>query len=202
MRLPRTSLLLFLLIGAAAGPAHAQRLSALPLSLQARVGAALPMGDFADRGPGFEAEPGVAFGIGAALRLLPMLELYGEYRQERFGCGECADADIDGGAVSAGVEGGAQLNLPLGPLRGIGPWVRGGVVYQALELAEAQGGVASERGTGYAVGGGLRLGLMGVAVLPGVHYRSYPAEFHFRDLPARSIDVSHLVADVAVSIAF
>lgn len=195
------------LLAACASPitAHAQILSSLrriPLAVEARGGVGIPLGDFADSDREVGAGAGFAFGIGASLRLVPLLAVYGEYQQTSFSCGECGRVDLDDRARDSGVELGARFTppLPLG-LWGMSPWARAGVVLHELEFSGNGGDASSDRGTGLAVGAGVSVPVAaGLSVTPGISFRTYPANFSFDqlDLPDRSVDVSSVRFDVGL----
>ncbi len=197
LRLPLVALLALL----APGRADAQVLSRLPLSLHARVGAASPTGDFAQRSPGIAAEPGASFEVGGVLRLAPFLGLYAAWQQERFGCEECGAVSLDDRAVARGFEAGGEVSSPFRPL-GLTPWARVGVVRHSLRFSREESSLSSEPGAGFGVGGGVRVPVGPVAISPGVRYQSYSVDVEFGGYPTRRMDVSQLTFDVGLLLPF
>lgn len=193
--------LLAALLLTAAPPAHAQVLSRLPLSLQARIGMASPQGAFAETSPGLGAEPGLAWELGGLLQPIRWLGVYAGYQQGRFGCAECEGVGMDGSSIASGVEAGVQFSSPVQRF-GLRPWVRGGAVRHFLSFARGESGIRSEPGVGFAVGGGLEVEIVGVRLAPGVRYQSYPVEVRFSGFPARDVDVSHLTLDLGLILPF
>jgi hypothetical protein len=81
------------LVTLAAAPAAAQ--GALPLSLEARIDAGIPLGDAGD-----DYDTGVGFEAIGVLHLTPAFGLYGGYTSTRFGLEESdEDVTLDGGEV-------------------------------------------------------------------------------------------------------
>lgn len=95
------------LVIAAAAPAEAGAQGSLPIAVEVRIDAGLPVGDAAD-----VYENGVGFGIDGFVHVTPSFALYGGYSQFEFdveGLGD-VDAKLDGpevgGRVTLGTGGG------------------------------------------------------------------------------------------------
>ena len=104
---------------AAADPLTAQL---LPLSLEARGGAALPAGEFRDAVQG-----GPAGEVSATWHALPLAGVYGAYQWNRFSWD-----GMEGHATDAGFAVGIRIAIPT-PLLPIDPWIRAGVVAHRLD---------------------------------------------------------------------
>ena len=189
------------LVSAPVGRADAQLLSRLPLAFQARAGVAVPTGTFADPSPGIGAEPGLALELGGLLEATSWLGVYAGYQRSRFGCEGCRAVNADAGVTTTGASAGVQLRSPLARF-GVRPWARGGAVRQTLEFRRDDSGIRSEPGTGFGLGGGVEVEVLGVRIAPGVHFQSYPVDVQFAGYPTRSLDVSHLTVDLGLVLPF
>jgi hypothetical protein len=176
-----------------AGAAGAQTLP-IPLSVEGRVDAAFPMGDFGD-----VADTGVGYGVGAALGIVPGLGVYGTYSHTRFGSAPGSTDTPD--ATDTGFSVGLTAALP-GTSARVAPWVGGGLVFHKLELGGSGAGIDQEMG--FEVGGGVAVGVApGVRLTPGVGYRRYAASIPaLGGLAARDLDVQYLTLGVGLNIAF
>jgi opacity protein-like surface antigen len=197
---PVIALLVPFLLYVAPESAAAQILPDLPLSVEARVGVAIPVGDFADAQPGIEAEAGPAFAVGAAYHFTPMFALFGEYEWAAFSCPRCDDAGIDDEVIDSGAGFGLEASLPLA---GLGPWLRAGGVYHEIEFSGEGGQLSSEPALGFQIGAGASVMLLpALRITPGIFYRTYSAELDLGGLPSETVDVNHLTVDVGLSYRF
>ena len=172
----------------------------IAISVDARVGAAFPLGEFASSDDGFASETGPSYGIGATIYPTDMIGLYGGYQRSDFGCDQCG-FPLNSSMVAAGYEAGLEVSVPLGAAA-FQPWLRGGIVHQTLAFS---GEMSSEPATGFAGAIGVSIPLPANLVLrPGVRYFAHAADFDFpiNSLPDRSIDVQAFAADVGLSIRF
>lgn len=198
--LPRA--LALLLTACAAPHAGAQTLAGLPLSVEVRLGAGIPIGEFAEDAPGVGAQAGPAFSAGARLHLSPVLAVYGAYSGTAFSCPRCGEAGIDESVVDAGAEFGVHATLPA-RVAGAAPWVRAGGVYRHLTFSGQGGRLSSDAAAGFEAGAGVSVQLTpSLAIEPGVRFRTYAAELDLGDSPARTVDVSHVLADVGLVFRF
>ena len=135
------------LTAATADRAEAQ---SLPLSVEARLDAGFPLGDFGD-----VANTGVGFGIGAAFDLSPRFAVYGEYSKFSFDTEISDDIDIedDGWAVGG--------KAYLGTGGGIyNPFVQVGALFR-----DGDTGLEAGLGANYPLGNNLSL-------VPSARYRT------------------------------
>lgn len=176
-----------------AGAGEAQSLP-IPLSVEGRVDAAFPLGDFGD-----VAGNGVGFGAGASLGILPGVGVYGTYSHTRFGVGLGSNETPD--ATDSGFSVGVTAALP-GTSSRVSPWIGGGLVFHDLQLNGSGAGI--DQDMGFEVGGGVAVGVApGVRLTPGVGYRRYSASIPaLGGLAARDLDVQYLTLGVGLNIAF
>lgn len=199
--------LLLVCLGPLAAPATApaQLLPRLPLSLEFRAGAGIPLGDFAESDSGVGAEPGLAVAAGAQLHLGQVIAVYAEYQRTAFGCSRCAARGIDDEVVAEG--GGFGLHAtPAFPVAGLAPWLRAGAVVQQLTFTGRGSSLSSETATGFEAGGGVALELAGLrpglSLTPGVRYRSFSAELDLGGLDSQTVDVNQVVVDLGLAFRF
>jgi opacity protein-like surface antigen len=191
-----------MLLACAAQAAVAQRLPSLPVSVEVRVGAGIPVGEFTEDEPGVGAEAGPSFSAGARFHLSDALSVYGAYSRTHFACGACDAAGLDEQLVDAGGEFGVQAVLPV-RLAGASPWVRAGGVYRQLTFSGGGDELSSDPGFGFEAGGGLSIPLTpSVSLAPGVRFRTYAARLDLGEAASRSIDVSQVLADVGIAYRF
>lgn len=178
--------------------AHAQGVS--PLSLEARAGAVVPMGDFADG-----LKTGFGFGATAAYRVIPMLDIYAGYNWHRFGVEDDPEfGDSDFNLDDSGFELGARVYVPVGG--SIAPWLQGGLIMQQLKFGASEGGlsasVSTDREIGFEVGGGIGIPIgPNMSLTPGVRYRQYSPSMTLLG-ETESFDVQYLVADIGFQFRF
>lgn len=175
---------------------------ALPISVEVRLGAGVPLGDFAETDPGIGAQAGPAFSAGVLLHLSGALSAYAAYGRTEFSCPRCGDAGLDDRVSDAGGELGVQAMLPA-RLAGASPWVRAGGVYRQLTFSGQGGTLSSDPGLGFEAGGGVSVALTrSISLSPGIRFRTYTAGLDLGEFPGRTVDVSHVVADVGISYRF
>jgi opacity protein-like surface antigen len=152
--------------------AHAQ--SIIPLAVEARASAAVPVGDFKDFEGGIGT--GYGFGVNGELKLSPLFGVYGGYSWTGYDL-DAADETL----TQQGLDAGIRLGLGRG-LIPLGPYARGGIVYHKLDDGHDHG---DERKLGYEVGAGLSFPLGAViSVTPEVSYTRIADAFVDRDLSA------------------
>lgn len=191
-----------LLFCAAPTAAHAQLVPGFPLSVEVRVGGALPTGDFADASPGLGAEAGPHLGAAASIHLLPALAVYGGYSQSWFSCPPCEARGLDDTVADSGFDFGLEAALPLRAGGGT-PWLRAGGVLHTLAISGFGGVVESDRALGFRAGAGVAFPLMGsLRVVPGVSYSSYSAGLDLGGLRGRTVDVNHFAAELGLRYTF
>lgn len=190
----------------APGAVGAQLVPGLPISVEVRAGAALPLGDFGQERPGLGAGAGLGGALALQVGVVSGLAVYGSYGYDRFGCGACGAAGFEGGLPEAGFEAGVAWTLPLA-LGTADPWVSAGALLgRRLEVPDGGDGFASESATGWSVGAGVRVPLApSLRLLPAVRYRSYSARFDFTDLGfglfgAEALEQELTVASVALEL--
>ncbi len=166
----------------------------IPLSVEGRVDAAFPMGDFADR-----AGTGAGFGVGASLGIAPGFGVYGTYSHTRFGVGIGSDDTPE--ATDAGFSVGVTAALP-GTSARVAPWIGGGLVFHDLTLNGSSAAISQDMG--FEVGGGVAVGVApGVRLTPGVGYRRYAATVGaLGGVLERDLTVQYLTLGVGLNIAF
>jgi opacity protein-like surface antigen len=148
-----------------------------PLSLEGRVGAVIPTGDFADG-----AKTGFGFDVNAAYRVIPTLDIYAGFAWSRFGVEDDEEFDTSVDIDDSGFQVGARLHVPGVP--GVDPWVRGGVIFHQVKWNVSEGGltgsITTDRTVGFEAGGGVAIPVAPrVALTPAVTFRSYKPEFEF-----------------------
>lgn len=209
----RLSLMVPVLILAAAAPADAQLVPGVPVSVEVRPSVSLPVGGFTDTSPGLGAETGFAIALGARIRVHPRIAFYGDYQHGRFGCGECGAVGFEDALPEGGFEVGVRGTLPVS-VGGLDPWASAGaLVARELQISAGDGDMASDPAMGWAAGAGLHVPLGGgLRLSPGVHYRAYSAEFTFTDLGfellgapgtfSRQVEVAAVSLEVGLSYGF
>lgn len=175
---------------ASAAPAAAQ--IPFPLSVEGRVGAAFPTGDF---GEGLET--GVSLGASASVGVTPGFGVYGSYNHTTFN----ADGG-GGGLVDRGFSVGATASLGrVSPW--ITPYIGAGLVMHDLEVDVDDGEDidVGEEDLGFEVGAGLAVQVArNVRLSPSVGYRRYGAELP--GLLGAEGDVEYLTLGAGVNLSF
>lgn len=183
MPLIHRALAVLALACAAAPPLAAQ---VIPLSLEARGGAALPAGEFRDAVQG-----GPAGEVSATWHALPLVGVYGAYQWNRFGW-----ENTEGHATDAGFAGGVRIAIPT-PLLPIDPWIRAGVVAHQLDGET----LSEDARRGWEAGAGLAFPLArGLTLTPGVLWTRYQHGSGAAD--GELLRVRHVRADVGLRLRF
>lgn len=182
-----------LLMAAGTATAHAQS----PFSLELRGGAAIPTADLDDS----SMKSGVGFELMAGYRLLPHVGLYAGWDWHRLATDEpFAGADYD--VEDTGYAFGLQFRHPFTDR--LGGWVRGGGIYNHIELENDDGDIVADSGheLGWEAGGGLSFAVSDrFALTPGVRYRTFSANLDVgqSDIP---VDLSYLTAEIGFMWSF
>jgi opacity protein-like surface antigen len=148
-----------------------QGIAAQGVSFEVRGGAALPLGILVDHGGEAGDAPGVSFGGGLGLAVLPNAVIAGGFSQHRFGCEP--RCELSGSGFEIGVRGELPIGLPASP------WMYAGVLFHELRLRELDRNAATvrfitESSPGFQLGGGVAIALArGIALSPGVRYSRY-----------------------------
>jgi hypothetical protein len=132
-----------------------------------RVGAATPVGDFAETSAASgtdaflrNATAGLGYGLDAGFGST-LLGLYGSYDHIQFGCasGGCSTS---GKAELAGYAAGVRASIPLLPL--LKPWAKAGITYneikQKLPSSSSAASMSTGKKPGYEVGAGVDIPIM------------------------------------------
>jgi opacity protein-like surface antigen len=119
-----------------------------PLAIEVRGGLALPTGDDADI-----LSTGFTVGADVIFQATPMIGIYAGYNFNEF----AFDDDLldDANASIKGFDAGIRLGFPTTSLGGFTPFLKGGVLYQSVEISDAgplDG--ESDQEIGFEVGGG------------------------------------------------
>lgn len=174
--------------------AHAQ----VPVRVWVRPLAALPVGDFGNRGGGVGANSSVGYDVGGAVSL-GALSIYGEYQEISFGCEECAEVELEGSVLDRGW--GAGVLVALGsPIARFEPWGRLGVISHHLRFRHAEESAYSGASLGWdaAVGAETRP-VRWLRIEPLLLVRSYDAGFAFSiDVPDREVSVTYVALGLGI----
>lgn len=172
----------------------------LPLELWIRPLAAVPVGGFAGRDDGIEAETSFGFDAGAAVGL-GALTVYGEYQEIEFGCGECGEAGVAETVLDRGWGAGVIVPFPTS-VAGLRPWARVGVVGHHLRFRFEQESAYSDPALGWSLGIGAEARpLRWLRVEPSLLFRQYPARFGFAiDVPDRRTSISYLTFGLGLGV--
>ena len=209
----RTLLVVASLLVLLPGAGRAQLIPGLPVVVEARPFVSVPVGEVAESGPGLGAEVGYGVLVLTRLQVTSRFGVYGGYHYGRFGCGECEGVGLEGELPEEGFEAGVRAGVPL-PLFGVDPWIRAGaLVGRKLQMSAPEGDLVSDSGLGWTAGLGVAVPLGSSFQLdPGVHYRSYPAEYSLTELGfalgeesgsfLREVQVSSVSLEVGLSYVF
>ena len=173
------------------------------LSVEARVGAAFPTGDFADES---DLDTGLSGALRAAFHFTPVFALYAGVSGAQWGFeedfAEFGFGVIEGNLKEYGFDAGLKIIAP--PFAGFGniaPFLHGGAIFHRTEfdfdnedlndLFDEFGGRQSDLSLGFEVGAGLAFPLSpSLMITPGVRYLSFEPKFEESD--EVDIDVSNL----------
>lgn len=181
-------------------PRAAEAQVSLPVQLGLSGGAAFPMGEL---GRDEAVSTGWGFEVNAVMQVAPAVGVYAAYDRYTFEFDErgfLGIAQSRGDLQDQGFAGGVILAVPAVGL-GLSPWIRGGAVYNSLEIDydNRETDPESDASLGFEVGAGLEfpLGFV-VSMSPSVRYRSYAA-----DVPgAADFDMSYLVGELGLTFRF
>ena len=189
-----------------ADAAAAQLVPGLPISVELRTAASLPVGDFGRENPGLGARTGLGAAAAIRVHLIPRVAAYASYDYQRFACGACGSLGLGDGLPEGGFEAGVEWLLPL-RLGSLDPWLGAGVLMgRRLEIPDGGDGFASESATGWSLAAGVRVPVArSMRLLPALRYRSHMARFDFPDLGfgllgAGELDEEMRVASVALEV--
>lgn len=191
-----------LAMGAAANQADAQM--ALPLSVEVRGGAAIPMGDFADdfgsnaRG----ASTGPGYSVDAMFNFTPTVGVYAGYSRNEFGV-DRGGLTIGGDAeyIDSGFRGGLMASLA--PMGALSPYLHGGAVFRSLDYQLGSFRREFDNALGFEVGGGLEYALgQVISITPGVRYVRYAPGDTDGSSATDDRAISFLNADVGLRFRF
>jgi hypothetical protein len=176
---------------------------ALPFSLEARGGYAIPRGEWSEAD---NMENGWGYGFNAQYQLIPMVSAYAGWDRHSFAM-ELRDEinqPFDGRSVDSGFRFGGQLSLPRSALARVTAFAFLGATYRKLAIVVDQGNVSgtveSRRTLGVETGGGLDIPLASIVTLtPALNYRFRTAEFeHLGSADFADTDVSALTIDLGL----
>lgn len=167
-------------------PMHVNAQGMLPISIEARAGAAIPTGDLADY-----LDTGFGLELNGTLYFTPQIGAYAGYSLAQV---DYSDFDLDGtdSGFSLGI-------LASAPVPSLAPWVRAGAILHQFEVSEGSASRTSDRGIGFEIGGGFAFPVAPMlSITPGVRYRSYEAEVDLTDLGEGTWqqDVNYLTVDI------
>lgn len=170
-----------------------------PFTLEARVGAAVPVSAFASGdGVGEGTSTGAVFGVEVTLASGGWRTLYAGFSQARFGC-EDAECPAGGDYVATGVNLGARVTLL--PGAAVLPWIGVGGITTRVESPGVTGSPRGNSSLGYGgeVSAGLYIGTGGsVALTPAVRFAQART-----DLPGgTTLTLRYLVADLGFTLQF
>ena len=182
---------LFLVAGAGAVQAQSR------FSVELRGGAAWPTADVGDA----TLETGGGFGFNAGFRLQPHLGVYAGWDWHRF----VTDEPFSGGNYDiedTGYVFGLQFRHPI--TSRVGGWLRGGGIYNHIELEDDAGSIIADSGheLGWEAGGGMLFPIGERFVLtPGVRYRTFSATLDAGDGDV-PVDLSYIAAEIGLTYSF
>lgn len=178
--------------------AHAQ--NTMPVSFEVRGGVAFPTDDFADgASTGWTVDGTVRYAV------QPSLELYAGYQHASFSTDESADTEgVDVGIADDGVRAGARLNLLMGGMGAVRPWLEAGLIYDRTSVSGSDGETSvtfhSRWGLGFEAGAGFAVDLSPtISLTPGVRYRQHSTHFDLADIGEGDLDASYVAVDVGIN---
>ena len=164
-----------------------------PFALEARAGAAVATADLGDA----SLNTGGGFELNVSYRLVPNLRLYAGWDWQHRATSQPetgGEFDIEDTGYAVGL----RFEYPLSA--SLGTWLRGGGLYDHIEVENSAGSIIGDSGheLGWEVGGGLsvRLGQR-FAVTPGARYRSLSATLDGGQ-GAVPVDLTYLAVDVGI----
>lgn len=143
-----------------------------------------------------ELDPGLGFDVTVRYRLQPHLWVYGGWDWYHFMTSD-TPADID--VEDTGYAFGLRFEHPVGTSP-LSLWVRGGGIYDHVELEDEDGDLIADSGhdLGFEVGGGLAFGIADDwALTPGVRWRTVDHELDTGEGVA-DVELSYLALEIGV----
>lgn len=189
-----------LLAALAGAPGAVEAQLSLPIQVGLSGGAAFPTGEL---GRDDAVSTGWGFEVNGVLQVAPAVGVYGAY--DRYGFeidrgGIFGIGDAQGDLVDQGFAGGIVIAVPTAGL-GLGPWIRGGAIYNSVQFDydSVEDDPESDSGLGFEVGAGLDfpLGFV-VSVAPSVRYRSYEPDF----AGTNDFRMSYVVGELGLTFRF
>jgi hypothetical protein len=176
-----------------ATPAVAQNRFAVDLN----VGGAFPTTEFG----GSDLDPGLGLGFAGNVRVMPHAFVYAGWDYHRFVTKQAilgSDFDVD----DTGYAFGARFQHPI--LARVDVWVRGGGIYNHVELEDENGNIVADSGheLGWEGGGGFGFNVTDrFAIMPGARFRTYSADVTLGQttLP---VELTYITAEVMLSWKF
>jgi opacity protein-like surface antigen len=154
------------------------------LSVEGRLGAAIPVGELSDLG----GEAGLALGADILYTPHTNLSVYGGYGWAWF------NDDIDMDVSASGFDAGLKVLFPR-PGSAM-PWVRGGLILQEASFEDLN----SDYALGFEGGVGVDLSLReNVSIVPSVKFRRFTPDFD-TDVALDEMDLSFFMIDLAAHV--
>lgn len=171
-----------------AASAQAQR---SPVSLEGRIGAVVPTGDW-----GQLAKTGVGGSASITFHATPVVGIYGGYTYNRFDLDN--DLGSDGNWTEQGFDAGVQASFTT-PGSMVSPYFRGGVIFHKLGASSSLGDASGDYKAGFEVSGGVALRVAPqVSITPAVGY----SEFDPGDSSGGSSNVNISNVKLSVGVSF
>jgi hypothetical protein len=176
------------------GTAKAQ--SALPLSIEGRVGAVLPTGDWGEL-----AKTGIGLNGNVTFNVTPVVGIYGGYTWNRFG----VDADLGDTDGANWTEQGFDVGLkarfasPTG--MPVTPFFRGGAIIHKLKVSDDEVSFSGDYKVGFDVGGGVEIPVaQRITLTPQVGYSQFNPGGDEGDVDESDVSVSNVHLGVGINI--
>jgi opacity protein-like surface antigen len=192
-----------------AGQAQAQD---IPISIDASLGVAFPLGNLAgdlESETGLGASTGFGFRLGGAYWFTPQVAAYVGYSRYSFGVEdeefEELGANVDW--VDSGIVAGVRFALfGMDDAAQFSPWIEAGIASRTLALNVSAGGgsarVSFDRTLGFEAAGGVSIGLAErLALSPAVRYVHFSPDAIDPEEPLRGT-IRHLAAEIGFSYRF